>query len=75
MRRSKKKLTPEEIIAEVARRNGVSVEEVRFEMTQAIRMGMINPDPDVREAWNKFPIKDRIPTPEELIYYIPKILK
>lgn len=73
MRRNKRKLTPEEIIAEIAKRNGVSVEEVRFDMTQAIRTGMMNPDPSVREAWSKFPIKDRILTPEELIYYIPKI--
>lgn len=51
-------------IEEVARRNGVTVEEVRREISLAILMARSKAD-----RWQEIPCAGAVPTPEELIAY------
>lgn len=51
-------------IEEVARRNGVTVEEVRREISLAILMARPKAD-----SWREIPCAGAVPTPEELIAY------
>lgn len=51
-------------LEEVARRNGVTVEEVRREISLAIPMARPKAD-----SWREIPCAGSVPTPEELIAY------
>lgn len=51
-------------LEEVARRNNVTVEEVRREISKAILLARPKTD-----AWTKIPCEGSVPTPEELIAY------
>ena len=51
-------------LEEVARRNGVTVEEVRREISKAILLAQPRSD-----GWREIPCAGAAPTPEELIAY------
>ena len=55
------------IITEVARQHGVPEAKVREEILSAMRIGMANPDPDVRKQWSAIPWRGPEPTVEEFI--------
>lgn len=55
------------VIAKVAKSNGVSEKEVRKEIIFAIRCAMSNPDPQARAQWNIMFPDGKEPTPEEFI--------
>ena len=57
-------------LAEVARRNGVSLDEVRSSITETIRTEMMNPDPAIRREWAESPFGGREPTPEEFVAWM-----
>jgi len=57
-------------IAEIAKRHGVSQQEVRREIQAAIDAAMANPDPAVRLFWASVPRAGKKPTPEEAIPYM-----
>lgn len=57
----------------VARKKGVSVEEVKREIEFVITIARENPDPKIQAFWNSVPHKDKVPTPEEVIAYIAEI--
>ena len=57
----------EKAFEKIAQEQGVSVEEVKKEISYAINVGMSNDDPKVKEQWNKMPRKSDVPTPEEVI--------
>lgn len=59
------------IFEEVAKENGVTVEEVLKEMELAIGAAFENPTP----AALAIPRKGKVPTPEEFIKYISQQLK
>lgn len=62
-----------QIYRKIAKKNGVSVKEVKTEMQAAINNAYKNPPNDggVTAAYQqKVPCKGEIPTPEELIRYI-----
>ena len=59
-------------IIEVARKNGISVAEVRKEMEFAIDAAMKNPDPMTKRVWDECFPNGKKPTPEEFIVYIAK---
>ncbi len=63
------------ILTEVARRNGVSLEEVRKHIQIAIDMAMNNPDPSVQKEWETMKFKGRKPTPEEFVVEMAKKVK
>ena len=63
-----------EALKEVARREGVPLEEVMQEISMCITEGMKNcRDRDDRQAlemWDAIPRQGRIPTPVELVAYL-----
>ncbi|MBQ7295850.1 MAG: hypothetical protein IJW86_06620 [Clostridia bacterium] len=56
------------VFKEVARINGVSVDEVKDEIAIAIKAGFSNPDPKIRHMWNTLFPDGNMPTPEEFVY-------
>ncbi len=56
-------------IAEVARKEHKSIEEIKCAIMEAIQAGMGSADPAVQAMWKKVPCKADIPTPEELIIW------
>ena len=59
-------------IAEVARRERTTIEDVRAAMTEAIMEAYNSPDPVVKARWAQIPCEGEIPTPEELIIWAGK---
>lgn len=58
------------IYREVARKHGVSVAEVKWELQEAINAAYRNPPDDGVRAWqNRVPRKGEIPTMDEFIRY------
>lgn len=67
-----KKINAGRALEEIARKNGVSVEEVRGQITLAILAGMRDPSPSVQAYWRRIPAAREIPTPEEVIAFMAK---
>jgi len=65
----------ERSLKKIAKKNGVSVEEVRKEIEAAISTGEGNPDPKMQAFWGSIPSKGDKPTPEEVIAHIAGIAK
>ena len=61
-------------IAEVARREGKTIDEVRASMIEAIEEAYKTPDPSAQALWATIPREGEIPTPEELIIWVGKRL-
>ena len=59
----------------IARKEGVSVDEVRREIQKAIDDAMQSDDPAVQSYWKKIKYKGEKPTPEEVVLYIAKQVK
>lgn len=57
------------VIEIIAKREGVSAQEVKAAMQEAIQEGFNNLDPAVREQWAQIPIEGDVPTPEEVIFW------
>jgi hypothetical protein len=66
----KAELSAKKSLEDVARKNGVSVDEVKSEIELAIAIARENSDPKVQAFWNSVPSKGKVPTPEEVIAYI-----
>jgi hypothetical protein len=60
------------IIEQVARNNGISVEEVRKEIDLAIAVGMSSSEPAAREFWEPYIKSGWTPTPEEFVIIMAK---
>lgn len=58
------------ILAEIAKRNHTTVEEVRREMNLAMKEGQHCPDPAVRAQWERIPKKNGELTTEDLLDYL-----
>jgi len=67
----------EEILKEVARKNGTTVEKAREEMQKAINeaWGKQERDSEIGINQQKIPHKGEVPTPEELIQYLAEKLE
>lgn len=65
----------DKILKQVAINNGVSVEEVRKEIENAINMGKSNADPLIQRQWEMMGLKDKIATPELVIRKLNKKFK
>ena len=59
----------------IARKEGISVDEVRCEIQKAIDDAMQSDDPAVQAYWKKIKYKGEKPTPEEVVLYIAKQVK
>ena len=69
--KNKKKYS--EIIKEIARREGVSVEDVYRDLERAISVGFTNPDPEVQKQWAKIAPDGKMPSPERAIEILSKM--
>ncbi len=56
-----------------AKKNGVSVEEVKFEIQKLIDDASDNADPVIRAFWMSIPHEGAKPTPEEVIFFLAQI--
>lgn len=65
-----KKSKADRILKKIAAQNGVTVSEVRREIELALKAGMDNPDPAVREKWNSISTDGQLPSPEEALSYL-----
>ena len=65
---NKKKI--ERSLKKVAEKYGVSVEEVRRDISFAASTAKENPDPKIQAFWDSIPSKGEKPTPEEVIAHI-----
>lgn len=63
----------ERLLKKIAKKNGVSVEEVRRDIDAAISIGGGNPDPKIQAFWGSIPSKGDKLTPEEVIAHIAEI--
>jgi len=61
-------------LKEVAKNHGISVAEVRREIELATTSAQANPDPQVQAKLTAVPKKGEIPTPEELIAHIARMV-
>lgn len=68
--------TPDEMLAlaknmihMIAQENGVTEEEVRRDITEAIKAGMANPDLEIQARWKSIPWESGEPTAEEFILW------
>jgi len=66
-------MNPEEAIRKTAEQEGVSVEEVRSEISKAIVETMNNPDPKAQEVLKKLFSDGKQPSPEEFIQRITEL--
>ena len=62
-------LNMQEILEEVAERQGTTAEELQHSIQEAIDTGFDNPDPEVQAAWSRVPFSGERPTLEDLIAY------
>ena len=58
-----------------ARKKGISVDTVRYEIEIAINSGFNSTAPQAQAFWNSIPRKGERPTPEEVIVHIAKMIK
>ena len=63
------------IFAQIAAQNHTTVEEVRREMEHAMLEGYENPDPGILARWASLPRQGDIPTPEELIEHVVRLIE
>lgn len=68
------KINASKAIQKLARRENISVQEVRAEMEKAIQAAYDNPEQEIRDFWKQIPRKGEIPTPEEFITYMAEII-
>lgn len=68
----RKHIDADAALREVARKNHITVDEVRKEIQLAMIAAMCNPDPAVQKRWCEIPHTGDTITPEDLITYIAK---
>lgn len=54
----------------IAEKEGVSVQEVRLRIQEAIDMAIANPDPFIRKFWESIPHQGERPSFEEVICFL-----
>jgi len=57
-------------IQELAKKEGVSEETIRFEIERVISNAQLNADPQIQAFWEAVPHEGEKPSPEEVIAYI-----
>ena len=57
-------------LKKIAKKYGVSEEEVRRDISLATSAARENPDPQIQKFWDSIPSKGEKPTPEEVIAHI-----
>lgn len=65
----------EHIFERLARKRGITVEEMRAIISARIEKGWNDPDPEKRVQWRKIPCAGDIPTPDEWLRYAVERIK
>ena len=68
----RKHIDADAALREVARKNHITVDEVRKEIRLAMIAAMCDPDPAIQRVWREIPCAGAALTPEDLITYIAK---
>lgn len=66
----RKHIDADAALREVARKNHITVDEVRKEIRLAMIAAMCDPDPAIQRVWREIPCAGAALTPEDLITYI-----
>ena len=61
------------LLKKIAKKHGVSVEDVRRDIDLAASMAKENPDEKIQAFWDSIPSKGDKPTPEEVLAHITSI--
>ncbi len=65
----------QKILERIAMQNGVSVDEVRHDIQEALDYGWNSTDESVTAYWRRIPTKHEKPTLEEVLLYIINSIK
>lgn len=68
-----KKMTMSEVkqlMKQMAEDENTTLEQVRQDIADAVRVAMTNPDPDIQAKWRKIAKDGKTPTPEEFMLYM-----
>ena len=68
--RELKEINAEKTLQKLAAKKGVTVEDVRRQISLAMLVGMCDPDPNIQAYWHSIPHTGDIPTPEEIIVFL-----
>lgn len=68
----RKHIDADAALREVARKNHITVDEVRKEIRLAMIAAMCDPDPAIQRVWREIPHAGDLLTPEDFITYIAK---
>lgn len=66
----KKKLHMDKYLEIIAKKEGLSKEEVYTEIGRAVSVALKSSDPQIQHFWSAFPCEGDTPTIEEIIYYL-----
>lgn len=59
----------ENFFERLAREQNITVEEMKQIISDRIKQGLHDPDPEKRKSWEAIPCKGDVPTPEEWLKY------
>lgn len=59
----------EHLFERLARKRGITVEEMRVIVSARIEKGWNDPNPEKRKQWRRIPCAGEIPTPDEWLKY------
>jgi len=65
----------ENFFERLARERNITVEEMKQIISDRIKQGLHDPDPEKRKSWEAIPCKGDVPTPEEWLKYAAKKLE
>ena len=65
----------ETIFGKWAKERGIMESEMKMSISERIRQGMNDPDPEKQDQWKAIPCADEMPTPEEWLKYVVEKLK
>ena len=57
------------LFEKMARERNITVEEMKTIISERIRAGLNDPDPEKRKQWKRIPCVGEMPTPEEWLNY------
>lgn len=66
----KKRQQIEKNLEIIAKKEGISAEEVKTEIGRAISYALKNNDPEIQKFWKNIPCEGESPTVEEIIAYL-----
>lgn len=65
----------ETIFGKWAKERGIMESEMKRSISERIRQGMNDPDPEKQDQWKAIPCAGEMPTPEERLKYVVEKLK